>query len=426
MRILDVGCARGRLGKALKDFGPPGRQVFGIERNEEAAAAAAKDLDAVYRIDVTRESPSIEPGSLDCILFGDVLEHLYDPLSVIRALRIFLKEDGIIICSIPNAQNHSVISALFTNDFQYKNSGLLDRDHIRFFTLSSIYKMLLDAEFLPRLLHGVLMPCSNEFLQAALPLAKYFRISPEQIHTGLSYFQYIVSGVPLSTVTQVEEPMSFVVCSNDTDQLENNLAASPCFRAGRHELVVIENASSAAEGINSGLSRASHDLVVAAHQDVYIPEGWPARLQSQWKAAGEVFGPLGMAGVFGVARQESGNQRTGLIVDTAQLRAPSFGLPTPAVSLDEVVLVFPRQTNVRLDPALGWHCYGTDAVLQTQREGLQAAILEVPCLHNSRFSGLLQKDFVTSARVLGEKWKDHRPIYTTCTRVDADGVPSGW
>ncbi|HEX8135778.1 MAG TPA: class I SAM-dependent methyltransferase, partial [Actinomycetes bacterium] len=77
-RILEVGCARGRLGQELKRQ-DPSRYVAGVELDPDAARVAGQRLDEVFVLDVQDEVPSIEPGSLDCMLFGDVLEHLLDP-----------------------------------------------------------------------------------------------------------------------------------------------------------------------------------------------------------------------------------------------------------------------------------------------------------------------------------------------------------
>jgi SAM-dependent methyltransferase len=413
-RILDVGCGDGQLGARLKEMGAASRQVFGME-SDPAAATAARRLDLVFPLD---SEPELEAHSLDCILFGDVLERTADPLALIRRLRPLLRPDGVMLCRVKNAQYFPVMASLFTNDFQ-------TRDHPRLFTLSSLYKLLLDADLLPNLAHALISPCSDEFLQAALPLATHFRIESEVIHQRLSTMQYVVQAFPLPEIDQPDEPMSFVACCNDELQLANNLAASPCFRDGRHELLVYRNQASAAEGINAGLEQARHRFVVAVHQDIYIPDGWPARFQAQWRAAEAKFGPLGLAGVFGVASQSGGVRRTGLILDRGRLIHSGHALPAVAISLDEVVLAFPKNTKVRLDPAIGWHCYGTDAALQTGANGLATAILDAPCLHNSRFSGL-GADFVASAKVLADKWREPRPLYTTCVRVDDKGGLSGW
>jgi len=425
LSILEVGCGTGALGLALKQAGPAGRRVVGIEPDEPAAAAARAGLDEVQCVDLVSDFPRIEAAGFDCVILNGILERVPDPLALVQHLRPALKEGGLLFCSVSNAQNFAFISALFTNDFQYRESGIPDRRHLRLFTLSTIYKLLLDAEFLPQLIHTAVTPCDPELWQAIIPFANYFNIDPHHIHVNLSAYQYVLAARPLPAVPQADEPMSFVACSNDPEQLANNLAASPCFGSGRHELIVITDATSAGQGLNEGLSRAKHRLVVAAHQDVYIPHGWPARFQHQWALAEQRFGALGVAGVFGVSDQGGVTLRTGQAINAGQLIASGFGLPAEASSLDEIVLALPKETALRFDPVVGWHNYGTDIVLESHRAGLPAAILEAPCLHNTRFAGLRQ-DFLDSAQALSRKWEQKRPFHTTCVRVDAEGNLFGW
>ena len=95
-RVLEVGCTEGHLGAALKHQRSD-RTVFGIERQPGVAARAAERLDRVFSIDVATDDPPLEPHSVDCILFGDVLEHLVDPEAVLRRFRRFLAPDGIVL-----------------------------------------------------------------------------------------------------------------------------------------------------------------------------------------------------------------------------------------------------------------------------------------------------------------------------------------
>jgi len=81
-RILEVGCAEGRLGAHLKSL-DPSRTVIGLELEPGPAAEAAKRLDQVLVQDAEASLADLEPGSLDCILYGDVLEHFRDPLNVL-------------------------------------------------------------------------------------------------------------------------------------------------------------------------------------------------------------------------------------------------------------------------------------------------------------------------------------------------------
>jgi 2-polyprenyl-3-methyl-5-hydroxy-6-metoxy-1,4-benzoquinol methylase len=135
-RILDVGCARGRLGHELK-LQDPTRYVVGVEQDPDAAKAAGERLDDVFVLDVQVDTPPIEPGSLDCLLLGDVLEHLVDPEEVLRRYRGLLRDDGLVLVSVPNIQHFSVIKNLLRGDFMYQPSGLLDGTHLRFFTYMS-------------------------------------------------------------------------------------------------------------------------------------------------------------------------------------------------------------------------------------------------------------------------------------------------
>jgi 2-polyprenyl-3-methyl-5-hydroxy-6-metoxy-1,4-benzoquinol methylase len=421
LRILEVGCAAGRLGEALKRIGPPGREVFGIELNEAAAAQAALRLDHVYSLDVARSDPPLELGSLDCMLFGDVLEHLPDPLAVLRRYKPFLKPGGIVLCSIPNLQHHTVVSALLANDFQYQPAGLLDTTHLRFFTASSILKMLLDADLLPQIIGVTSHPCPPDLASACEPLARYLALDPERLQFLLSVYQYIVSGQAMTPAPADERPMTIVACVNDEAQFANNLGASPCLRSGTHQLLLARDAKSAAEGINAGITAAVHPLVGVVHQDVYLPEGWPARVQNALAAAEKQLGPLGVAGVVGMTRHGSRDFIAGRVLDRLNLIAPETALPQPALSLDELALILPKNSPVRFDPALGWHNYGTDAVMQANAHGLVAAILDAPVLHNSRGANILYQDFLDSMRVLANKWRHRWPLETTVMRVETDG-----
>ena len=85
-------------------------------------------------MDVEHDHVPLEPGSLDCILYGDVLEHLVDPEAVLARQRRLLGSGGVILCSVPNIQHHSLLAALLRGDWQYTTAGLLDATHLRFFS----------------------------------------------------------------------------------------------------------------------------------------------------------------------------------------------------------------------------------------------------------------------------------------------------
>ena len=76
----------------------------------------------------------VAPASLDLILCLDVLEHLVDPWSVVKRLSPLLAPNGRLVVCVPNVRNWKfVANLLFRGDFTYRDAGLLDRTHLRFF-----------------------------------------------------------------------------------------------------------------------------------------------------------------------------------------------------------------------------------------------------------------------------------------------------
>lgn len=150
-RVLDIGCGTGAFGAALK--ARQAVQVVGIEAQPEAAEAARKVLDEVYPLDVERmaetvgvlPAPAGDRADFDCIIMGDVLEHLREPGKVLAWVRTLLAEDGILLVSIPNTRHWSVVGGLIEGGWTYEPAGLLDRTHLRFFTRREA-RCLLDSQ----------------------------------------------------------------------------------------------------------------------------------------------------------------------------------------------------------------------------------------------------------------------------------------
>jgi hypothetical protein len=153
------------------------------------------------------------------------------------------------------------------------------------------------------------------------------------------------------------------------------------------------------------------------HQDVWLPAGWDLVLAQQIEAAELRFGPIGVAGVYGVgdvirADDPAGPlsaERIGWVVDRGRTLNDGPGLPARVATLDELLLIVRRDTPQRFDPALGFHLYGADLCLQARERGLAAVALGVLCHHNSRHIGL-GHGFHDSAAVFARKWKQLNPI----------------
>jgi SAM-dependent methyltransferase len=423
LRILEVGCGEGRLGHLLKSR-LPGREVYGVEREPGVAAAAASNLDRVFAIDVEREDVPMEAGSLDVLLYGDVLEHLVDPQSVLRRHRRLLRPGGIVLASIPNVQHHSILTAILRSDFQYESAGLLDATHLRFFTWSTVFKLFLDAGFAPEIVDETPIPAAPALLQAAEPLLQHLGLHSARTQRYLDAYQYIFRGTLLpEPPTGPVEPLTFAVCVNNEASLRVNLLASPCLRPGTpHELLQARGCRTIADGLNAAVTRAKHRWVVCVHQDVYLPEGWDRVLASRLAEAEAKLGPIGVAGVIGAAHEgpiapNAASPLVGWVLDRDRLLRGPGSLPASAETLDELVLVIPRGTPLTFDPALGFHFYGADLCLQARDRGVAAVALEALCFHNQRGVNL-PVDFRASGQVFAKKWGHRLPVKTTCAVVD--------
>jgi len=143
--LLDVGCGTGKLGAFLKK----NRKitVIGIELSSKAGKIARKYLDKVYVGDIEKIKFNFKKNYFDCIVCGDVLEHLIDPVKILIKLKPFLKKDGILIASIPNIQHYTIIYRLIFGKWQYSDAGLLDKTHLRFFTLNTIKELFSETGY---------------------------------------------------------------------------------------------------------------------------------------------------------------------------------------------------------------------------------------------------------------------------------------
>ena len=224
--------------------------------------------------------------------------------------------------------------------------------------------------------------------------------------------------------------MSFVVCVSDDAVLKANMLASPGIagRGSPHDIILIHEAPSAAAGLAMGLTRAKHEWVVCVHQDVYLPDGWDRCLAEQIREAGRRFGPIGVVGVYGVSEviapadltRPLGAKRIGWVVDRGRELREGPELPARVAILDELLLVVRRNSELRFDPALGFHLYGADICLQARERGLAVVALGALCHHNSRSVGLPEA-FFASAEVFARKWSHRLPIATPCVIIGRCG-----
>ena len=141
-RVLDLGCGSGALGQHLVQN--KGCSVDGVTLNEAEAAHAAPYYSRVVvdNLETCDLLATFAGQRYDAIVCADVLEHLSRPERVLAACRELLTPNGQLLISVPNAGYCGLIAELMQGEFRYREEGLLDRTHLRFFTRQSLTRFL--------------------------------------------------------------------------------------------------------------------------------------------------------------------------------------------------------------------------------------------------------------------------------------------
>ena len=141
-RVLEIGCASGALTEHIQAMGCA---VVGVERDPAAAEKARSFCEDVLVGDIEVLPLDLEPTSFDFLLLLNVLEHLVDPPATLRRLLPLLRPTGRAVVALPNVAHWSVRLRLLFGRFDYEDSGILDRTHLRWFTFDTARAMLEQA-----------------------------------------------------------------------------------------------------------------------------------------------------------------------------------------------------------------------------------------------------------------------------------------
>jgi 2-polyprenyl-3-methyl-5-hydroxy-6-metoxy-1,4-benzoquinol methylase len=191
--ILDVGCAEGALGAAYLRRNPTAR-FLGIDIDAASVDHAARRLSEVAFMDVEADPMPFDiPGGIDCIVYGDVLEHLREPWDVVANHREFLTPDGTVLICMPNVEHWSFAYSLLTGKFNYEDQGLFDRTHLRWFTPRTMASLLVDAglhlsDVSPRPINT---EQAERFATALAPALRAIGVEPQEYLNRAGPMQFI-------------------------------------------------------------------------------------------------------------------------------------------------------------------------------------------------------------------------------------------
>lgn len=197
--VVEAGVGAGKLGQTYMQANP-GALYCGFEYVEEMAEIARQRLSHVIVGDI--EAPAAlasydtwADGRLaDVLVFGDVLEHLRDPWGLISAFRERVRRGGTCVACIPNVANWSLVIGQLRGDWTYAESGLLDRTHLRFFTLDSAVDMFKSAGWTVTSAAARVFDHdqTRKALEAFEPMAAALGIPRDKMRRNLSAFQWVI------------------------------------------------------------------------------------------------------------------------------------------------------------------------------------------------------------------------------------------
>jgi SAM-dependent methyltransferase len=191
--VMDVGCNTGILGATYRHFNPRVR-LLGIEDDPDCAAIAALRLDEVAMVDVEiNPLPFTLDRPIDCIIYGDVLEHLHDPWAVLRRHAEVLSDDGTMLICVPNLEHWSFADRLLRGTWKYEPSGLLDETHLRWFSLETMREGLLKLGLAPADVHPRIFDArqAEEFATKIAPALTALGVDPQAYAQRAAPLQYV-------------------------------------------------------------------------------------------------------------------------------------------------------------------------------------------------------------------------------------------
>jgi SAM-dependent methyltransferase len=167
--------------------------VTGIEYDAQSAEHAREWLEQLVIANL-EHADWLEciAGRFDIILAADVIEHLRNPAAVLRQFGDLLGDEGELVISVPNVGHAGVIAELLCGHFDYKETGILDETHLRFYTWKSLEAQLNEAGFEVVHRETVNAPGSHEqFFGHWVKLPVAMREMLER-HPLANVFQYVV------------------------------------------------------------------------------------------------------------------------------------------------------------------------------------------------------------------------------------------
>ncbi|MDQ1462337.1 MAG: hypothetical protein QOI08_3821, partial [Actinomycetota bacterium] len=196
-RVLDLGCADGRLGELLRACG---HEVTGVDLHK--SDGVGERVDRFFEADLDRGIPDEVGGGYDIVLCADVLEHVREPRALLQRAQAHLAPHGTIVASVPNFAHWYPRARVALGRFDYDRRGILDIGHVRFFTRKSFERIVKSAGLAARRSESIGLPLEalsrggQDANNRATPIGKVERLAVDVWPTMFG-FQFLYELEPI-------------------------------------------------------------------------------------------------------------------------------------------------------------------------------------------------------------------------------------
>ena len=202
--IIEFGCGAGAMARAIKEKSPDihyvGVKLIAeelVKARDVLSISLRRNLDNLSAWDDDAELSAAMPlAHFDHVIFGDVLEHLYDPARALGEAARRLKPGGSALVCIPNVQHWSVFQNLITGSWPREEMGLFDKTHIRWFALGDMVALLQSAGLVVETIMGRDFPSDQglSIMEDLEPLARNLGIDPDELIRRGQVLQFVLEG----------------------------------------------------------------------------------------------------------------------------------------------------------------------------------------------------------------------------------------
>ncbi len=202
-RVLEIGAGPGSITRLMRDASQC--RVTAVEIDSEAIKILTPFCERVYQADLNDSAwPMVlqDDGHFEVVVVADVLEHLYDPWSSLKLMKELIGNGGYMVVSLPHAGHSALLACLLEEDFEYRDWGLLDRTHIRFFGMKNIQSLFEGAGLkIVEVQFVVVRPEMTEFAERWLRIPRRVRRALAVSKFSLVY-QVVLKAVPSDSTSE--------------------------------------------------------------------------------------------------------------------------------------------------------------------------------------------------------------------------------